>query len=112
VREVVAGGYLGRVHIGLDFFDASINRIAAWAIGARNVLRAALVALLEPLEQLRKLENEGDYTSRLALLEEAKGLPWQAVWDYFCLQQDVPVGISFMDEVKAYEKQELSKRRK
>jgi L-rhamnose isomerase len=112
LREVVAGGYLDRVHIGLDFFDASINRIAAWAIGARNVMRAALLALLEPTDQLRKLEDEGDYSSRLALLEEAKGLPWQAVWDYFCLQQHVPVGVRFMDEVKGYEEQELSKRRR
>jgi L-rhamnose isomerase len=110
VREVIAGGYLDRVHIGLDFFDASINRIAAWVVGARNVLRAALVALLEPRGQLRMLEVEGDYTGRLALLEEAKGMPWQAVWDYFCLQRGVPVGISFMDEVKAYEERELSSR--
>jgi L-rhamnose isomerase len=111
VREVVAGDYLDRVHIGLDFFDASINRIAAWVIGARNVLRAALVALLEPTEQLRRLEVAGDYTSRLALLEEAKGMPWQSVWDYFCLQRDVPVGIGFMNEITAYEKQELARRR-
>ncbi len=111
VREVVAGGYVDRVHIGLDFFDASINRIAAWVIGARNVLRATLVALLEPTEQLRRLEVEGDYTGRLALIEEAKGMPWQAVWDYFCLQRGVPTGIGFMDEIRTYEKQELSQRR-
>ena len=111
VRELVVGGYLDRVHIGLDFFDASINRLAAWVIGARNVLRAALIALLEPTEQLRRMEVEGDYTGRLALLEEIKGMPWQAVWDYFCLQRGVPVGISFMDEIREYEKQELSKRR-
>jgi L-rhamnose isomerase len=110
VREVIAGGYLDRVHIGLDFFDASINRIAAWVVGARNVLRAALVALLEPADQMRKLEAGGDYTGRLALLEEAKGMPWQAVWDYFCLQRGVPVGIGFMNEVKAYEERELSSR--
>jgi L-rhamnose isomerase len=110
VREVIAGGYLDRVHIGLDFFDASINRIAAWVVGARNVLRAALVALLEPADRLRQLEVEGDYTGRLALVEEAKGMPWQALWDYFCLQRGVPVGIGFMDEVKAYEDRELSRR--
>jgi L-rhamnose isomerase len=110
VREVVVGGYLDRVHIGLDYFDASINRIAAWPIGARNVMRAALVALLEPTEQLRAYENEGDYSSRLALLEEAKGLPWQAVWNYFCLQQDVLVGMAFMKEAKAYEERVLAKR--
>ena len=110
IREVVTGGYLDRVHIGLDFFDASINRIAAWVVGARNVLRAALVALLEPAEQLRQLEVAGDYTGRLALLEELKGLPWQAVWDYFCLQKEVPVGIGYINEIKAYEKNELQKR--
>jgi L-rhamnose isomerase len=110
MHEVVAGDNLERVHIGLDFFDASINRIAAWAIGARNVLRAALLALLEPIDQLRRLEIEGDYTGRLALIEESKGLPWAAVWDKFCLQQDVPVGIQFLDEIQTYEADVLSKR--
>lgn len=110
VREVVTGGYLDRVHIGLDFFDGSINRIAAWVVGARNVLRAALVALLEPTDQLRRLEDEGDYSSRLALFEEAKGLPWQAVWDYFCLQHEVPVGMRFMDDIWRYETQALAQR--
>lgn len=110
VREVVAGGNLDHVHLGLDFFDASINRIAAWVVGARNVLRAVLIALLEPLEKLRQLEDAGDYSSRLAMLEEAKGLPWQAVWDYFCLQHEVPVGIRFLDDVRSYEEHELSRR--
>ena len=109
-QEVVRGGYLDRVHIGLDYFDASINRIAAWAIGARNMLRALLLALVEPTEQLKKLEIAGDYTGRLALLEELKGMPFGAVWDYACLRQGVPVGISFMDEILGYEKQVLSKR--
>ncbi len=110
MQEVVRGDYLGRVHIGLDFFDASINRVAAWVIGTRNALRALLLALLEPIEQLREMEVSGDYTGRLALLEELKGLPFGAVWDYFCLRQGVPVGISFMDEIRKYEEQELSKR--
>ncbi len=110
MQEIVRGGYLHRVHIGLDYFDASINRVAAWTIGARNALRALLMALLEPLEQLRALEVSGDFTGRLALLEEVKGLPWAAVWDYYCLQQGVPVGNRFMDEVRAYEKTELSRR--
>ena len=109
-QEIVRGDFLHRVHIGLDFFDASINRLAAWVIGAHNTMRALLMALLEPIDQLRELEVSGDYTRRLALLEELKGLPFGAVWDYFCLQQGVPVGISFMDEVQVYEKQELSKR--
>jgi L-rhamnose isomerase len=110
LHEVVAGDNLERVHIGLDFFDASINRIAAWTIGARNVLRAALLALLEPIDQLRELEVAGDYTARLATLEELKGMRWAAVWDQFCLQQDVPVGIRFLDEIRAYEADVLSAR--
>jgi len=110
MQEIVRGDYLDRVHIGLDFFDASINRVAAWGIGARNTLRALLMALLEPITQLRQLEAAGDYTARLALLEELKGLPFGAVWDYYCLQKNVPVGIHFIDEIKAYEAQVLSKR--
>ncbi len=110
MQEIVRGNYLDRVHIGLDYFDASINRVAAWVIGSRNALRALLMALLEPITQLRQLEAAGDYTARLALLEELKGLPFGAVWDYYCLQKNVPVGIHFMDEIKAYEAQVLSRR--
>lgn len=110
MQEIVRGGALSRVHIGLDFFDASINRVGAWVIGARNALRALLAALLEPLETMRELEVAGNYTKRLALLEELKGLPFGAVWDYFCLQQGVPVGIQFMDPITAYEEQVLAKR--
>jgi hypothetical protein len=84
--------------------------VAAWVIGARNVMRAALLALLESSLRLRKLEANGDYTARLALLEELKGMPWGAVWDQFCHGQDVPIGIQFLDEVKQYEARELSKR--
>ncbi len=109
-QELVRGGYLERVHIGLDYFDASINRIAAWVIGARNTLRALLFALLEPIEQLRVLEIGGDYTARLALLEELKGLPSGAMWDFYCLRQGVPVGFAFMDLIKEYEERELAKR--
>jgi len=110
-QEIVRGGFLQRVHIGLDFFDASINRVAAWVIGTRNTMRALLLALLEPIDRLRALEVSGDYTGRLALLEELKGLPFGAVWDHFCRQQGVPVGISFLDEIREYEKQELARRR-
>jgi L-rhamnose isomerase len=110
MQEIVRGGFLNRVHIGLDFFDASINRVAAWVIGTRNAKRALLMALLEPIDQMRRLDMTGDYTTRLALLEELKGMPVGAVWDYFCLQHGVPVGISFMDEIRAYEERELSKR--
>ena len=109
-QEIVRGGYLERVHIGLDFFDASINRIAAWTIGTRNVLRTLLMALLEPLDELRKLESEGDFTSRLALLESLKGMPFGAVWDYYCSQNDVPVGFAYLDEIRSYEEQVLALR--
>jgi L-rhamnose isomerase len=109
-QEIVRNDALERIHIGLDYFDASINRIAAWTIGSRNTLRALLAALLEPLETLKQYEAEGDFTSRLALMEELKSLPAGAVWDYFCLQKAVPVGMAFMSAVKDYEKRELSKR--
>ncbi len=110
LHEVIRNNLLDRVHIGLDFFDASINRVAAWVIGARNVQRAALVALLEPSEQLREAERAGDYTARLALLEEGKGMPWGAVWDQFCFQHDVPVGAHYLNEIRSYETQELAQR--
>lgn len=109
-QEIVRGGFLGRVHIGLDYFDASINRVAAWAIGARNTQRALLAALLEPIADLRALELAGDFTTRLATLEEMKTMPVGAVWDYFCLEHRAPVGLGFMDEVKAYETSVLAKR--
>jgi L-rhamnose isomerase len=108
--EIVRGSYLERVHIGLDFFDASINRIAAWTIGGRSALRALLMALLEPIEQLRTFESAGDYTARLALQEELKGMPVGAIWDYYCMRQNVPVGMAFLDEIRAYEKEVLAQR--
>ena len=109
-QELVRGNFLDRTHIGLDFFDASINRVAAWVIGTRAMLKALLIALLEPIGLLRDLEKAGDYTARLALLEELKTLPYAAVWDYYCLQQNVPVGPAWIGEVKQYEKDVLSKR--
>jgi len=109
-REIVANGFLNRVHIGLDYFDASINRVAAWTIGARNLLRALLFALLEPTARLRTAENAGDYTTRLALQEEIKSLPFGAVWDFYCEAKNVPVGDTWLGEVKRYEKNVLSKR--
>ncbi len=109
-QELVRGDYLDRVHIGLDYFDASINRVAAWVIGARNMQRALLLALLEPIDMLRRLEQTGDTTGRLALLEEAKGQPFGAVWDYYCLRQDVPVGYTFIDEIRHYENRVLALR--
>ena len=109
-QELVRGDYLSRTHIGLDYFDASINRVAAWVIGARNMIRALCLAMLEPYEQYKKLELEGDYTSRLALMEEAKTLPFGAVWDYYCASQGVAVGDSWLAEVKKYGKNVLANR--
>jgi L-rhamnose isomerase len=108
--EVVRGDYLDRVRIALDFFDASINRVAAWVIGTRAVLKALLGALLEPTPKLRALEAQGDFTTRLALVETVKMLPLGAVWDYYCLKQGVPPGASWMDAVKDYEEKVTSKR--
>lgn len=108
--EIIRNKLFDRVHIGLDFFDASINRIAAWVIGTRNMKKCLLKALLEPTEQLKKYEHDRDFTSRLALLEEQKSLPWQAVWDQYCLLNDVPVGSRWLDEVRQYETTVLTKR--
>ena len=109
-QEVVRNDALDRIHIGLDYFDASINRVAAWTIGSRNTVRAFLLALLEPLKPLKELEATGDFSGRLALQEELKAMPSSAVWDYCCLKHGVPVGISFMETIRDYEKKELSKR--
>ena len=99
------------VHIGLDFFDASINRIAAWVIGTRNTIKALLSAMLEPMDLLRHAELEKDYTTRLAWMEELKTYPIGAVWDYYCLQNDVPIGAQWMDDVRQYEREVMSKRK-
>ena len=109
-QEIVRGGNLQRVKIGLDFFDASINRIAAWVIGTRNTLKGLLMALLEPWEELRQMEQAGDYTGRLATLEALKVMPHGAVWDMFCHQHEVPVGLGFMNEIRHYEGEVLDKR--
>lgn len=109
-NEIIRHNLFNRVHIGLDFFDASINRIAAWVIGTRNMKKALLRALLEPTAKLRQLEQEGDFTARLALLEEQKSLPWQAVWDMYCEQNQVAVGDSWLAQVRHYEKTILIKR--
>ncbi len=108
--ELVRGDYLGRVRIGLDYFDASINREAAWVIGARNMIKALLKALLEPAEALKRAEADGDFTARLAFQEEAKTLPLGAAWDYYCLSSGVPAGEAWLAEVKKYERDVLSKR--
>lgn len=109
-EEIVRGGFLQRVHIGLDYFDASINRVAAWVIGTRAMIKALLSALLEPVEHLRELEISADYTGRLALLEEIKTLPLGAVWDQYCLSKGVPVGLAWLDDVRQYESTVLAQR--
>jgi L-rhamnose isomerase len=110
MEELVRGEFLGRTHIGLDYFDASINRVAAWTIGTRNALKALLIALLEPTARLRDAEDAGDFTTRMALMEEIKTLPWGAVWDEHCRRQNVPTGITWLAEIKQYEATVLAKR--
>lgn len=109
-QELVRGNYLDRTHIGLDFFDASINRIAAWVIGTRNMRKALLYALLEPISYLKEVEANKDYTSRLAVLEEMKTAPFAAIWDYYLMQNNMPVGSDWLKEVKEYEQNVLLKR--
>ncbi|WP_417015268.1 L-rhamnose isomerase [Alistipes sp.] len=109
-REIVRCNALDRVHIGLDYFDASINRIGAYVIGSRATQKALMLALLEPLARLREYEASGQGFERLALLEESKSLPWNAVWDEFCLRNDVPVGEAFIADVQQYEHDVTSKR--
>ncbi len=108
--EIVRTDGLSSVHIGLDFFDAQINRVAAWVIGTRNMIKALLLALLEPADILRSAELEGDFTKRLALQEEHKSMPWGAVWDYYCESKGVPVGGAWLDTIQKYEKDVLFKR--
>lgn len=109
-EEIIRGNFLDKVHIGLDFFDASINRIAAWVIGTRNMIKSLLLAMLEPSEALKKIEVDGDFTSRLALLEEFRTYPSGAIWDYYCMKKNVPVGEEWLKEVKKYEKEVLANR--
>ena len=109
-QEIVRCDALDRVHIGLDYFDASINRIGAYVIGTRAAQKCMLRALLEPLAKLREYEAAGQGFQRLALLEEAKALPWNAVWDMFCLKNNVPVGEEFIAEIEKYEVNVTSKR--
>lgn len=110
MQELVRCEALARTHIGLDFFDASINRIAAWVIGTRAAQKCLLTALLEPRSQLLAAENTGDYTTRLALLEAGKALPWSAVWEEFCARHNTPGELELLPEVKAYERDILAKR--
>ena len=109
-QEIARGNFLDRVHIGLDYFDASINRLAAWVIGSRNLLKGLLMAMLEPIERMQQAERSGDFTTRLALMEELKSMPFAAVWDYHCLRSEVPVGIAWLKRVQKYESDVLAKR--
>ena len=109
-KEIVRCNALDRVHIGLDYFDASINRIGAYVIGTRATQKCLLQAMLEPLAQLRLYEANGQGFERLALLEESKSMPWNAVWDMFCLRNSVPVGEGFIADIQQYEREVTSKR--
>ncbi len=108
--EVIRNNFLNRVNIGLDFFDASINRIGAYVVGTRATQKAFLIAMLEPTSMLKKYEEAGQYFERLALLEELKTKLFGAVWDYYCLQENVPVGEDYITEIQQYEKKVLSNR--
>ena len=110
-QSLVRTNLIERTHVGLDYFDASINRIAAWVIGVRNMQKAMLKAYLEPIDMLKKIELEGDYTSRLALVEELKSYPFGAVWDYFCEKNNVPVREAWLSKVQDYESKVLASRR-
>jgi L-rhamnose isomerase len=109
-HEIVRGQYLDRVRVGLDFFDASINRVAAWVIGTRSTIKALMYALLEPTQQLKDYEVNEDFTSRLAIMEELKSMPFNAIWEYYCQQQNVPSNWTWLEKIRAYEKDVLSGR--
>jgi L-rhamnose isomerase len=109
--EVTRAGAWDKVHVATDYFDASINRVAAWVIGARATMKAILLARLEPADMLKKEESSGNLTARLALMEEARDLPFTAVWNRFCQLQGVPAGASWLDKVTEYEQSVLSRRR-
>ena len=109
-QELNRGDYFPRTHIGLDFFDASINRVAAWVIGTRAMIRAILNALLEPTPLLRSMEERSDFTGRLAMLEELKSMPSGAVWEYYCLQSGVPIGGDWLNSIRKYEREVLVQR--
>ncbi len=109
-KELVRNDLLSKTNIGLDFFDATINRITAWVIGMRNTQKALLKAMLEPTQELRNMENKFDFTSRIVYTEELKDFPYGDVWNYFCEKNNVPVGLDWYTEVQKYEKNILSKR--
>ena len=109
-QELIRNNLIDRTYVALDFFDGSINRIAAWVIGARNTQKALLYAMLEPYSTLQQAEADGDYTTRLAIQEEMKFMPYQAVWDEYCRRNNTPVGLNWLTEVKNYEKNIIASR--
>jgi L-rhamnose isomerase len=109
-NEIVRADILDRVHVGLDYFDASINRLGAYVIGVRATQKAFLRAFLEPLDTLREFESKGQFFERLALLEEEKAMPWAAVYDYWCAKKGVPVAWDFVADIQQYERDVTSKR--
>ncbi len=109
-KEIIGNDLIDRIHLGLDFFDASINRIAAWTIGTRNMFKALTIALLQPTDILKSSELEFNFSNRLSMIEELKSYPWEAVWDYYCYINDVPIGMDWIQEVKKYEKTVLMNR--
>jgi L-rhamnose isomerase len=109
-QEIVRCNALQRVHIGLDFFDASINRVAAWVVGARNMRKALLLALLESKTELLQAETSFDWTARLVLFEEQKSMPWPAVWEYYCASKGIAHGSEWLETVRRYESEVLNKR--
>jgi len=110
MQEIVRAGALNRVYMGTDYFDASMNRVGAWVMGARSVLKALLIALLEPTELIGGYENEGNTFAKLALYENLKFMPFGEIWDYYCEKQNVPADEDFISRVLEYEKNVLSKR--
>ncbi|MDX9749208.1 MAG: L-rhamnose isomerase, partial [Paludibacter sp.] len=110
MQEIIRANAIDRVHVGLDYFDASINRIGAYVVGVRAAQKALLQALLEPIAQLREYEAKGQNFERLALLEEAKALPWSAVYDYYCMLKEVPAAEALIADIQQYEKDVTSKR--
>ncbi len=110
-QEIVRSGQIEKIHIGLDYFDASINRLAAWIIGARNMRKALLLALLEPAAKQLEAEKNYDGATRMAIFEEQKSMPWPAVWEYYCASRNVPAGIEWLDKVHSYESKVLSRRK-
>ena len=109
-QEIVWANALNKTNIGLDYFDASINRIGAYVVGSRATQKAFLQALLTPISKLRQYEANGQLFQRMAVLEEAKSMPWAAVYDYFCYKNNVPVAEDYITEIEKYEKEITSKR--